>query len=128
MASLRRTIVGFVSCGFVLCLGLPNGAQAINNFAEELKELKSEQYADEQAGLAENEEDTAENTAKGLQTIYGEVLQIKHDKYLIRKYAGSVVRLHSDNNTQLNGSLTQGDRIVAKVNEQEVLLMIHSAQ
>ena len=126
MVSMLK-VIGVISCGFMLCLGVPNSAQAINNFAKELKELKSEQYADEQAGLAENEEDTA----KGLQTIYGEVLQIKHDKYLVRKYDGNVVRLQSDNNTQLNGGLTQGDRgdrIVAKVDDQGHALLIHPIQ
>ena len=124
MDSPRRIIVGLVSFGFLLCLGVPNSAQAINNFAEELKELKSEQYADGQAGLAENEEDTA----KGLQTIHGEILQIKHDKYLVRKYDGNVVRLHSDNNTQLSGKFTEGDRIVAKVDDQGHALLIHPIQ
>jgi len=120
MVSMLK-VIGVISCGFVLCLGVPNSAQAINNFAKELKELKSEQNAEEQADLAENEEDTA----KGLQTIYGEVLQIKHDTYLVRKYDGNVVRLHSDNNTQLSGSLTQGDRIEAKVDDQGHALLIH---
>jgi len=55
-------------------------------------------------------------------------LQVEPDKYLIRKYDGDVVRLHIDNKTQLSGSISQGDRIVAKVNEQEVALMIQSAQ
>ena len=107
-------------CGLVLFLGLPNSARAINNFAEELKELKSEQYADGQAGLAEKNEDTA----KGVQTIYGEVLQVKHNQYVVRKYDGDVVRIHTDNNPQLSGSLTQGDRIVAKVDDQKHALLI----
>jgi len=124
MASLRRTMVAFVSCGFVLCLGLPNGAQAINNFAEELKELKGKQNVDGQAGLAERDEEITEDSL----TTYGEVLQIKHDKYLVRKYDGDVVRLHIDNNTQLSGSLTQGDRIVAKVDDYGHALMIHLLQ
>lgn len=124
MVSLRRTIVGLVSCGFVLCLGLPNSVQAINNFAEELKELKSEHNADGQAGLAERDEEAA----KGFHTNYGEVLQIKHNEYLVRKYDGDVVRLHIDNNTQLSRSLTQGDRIVAKVDDHGHALLIHPLQ
>jgi hypothetical protein len=120
MVSILK-FIGVISCGFVLCLGLPNCAQAINNFAEELQELKSEQNADGQTGLTEKDEETA----RGIQTIYGEVLRIKHDKYLVRKYDGNVVRLHIDNNTQLNGNLTQGDRIVAKVIDQKHALLIH---
>lgn len=113
-------VIGAMSCGLVLFLGVPNSAQAINNFAEELKKSKSEQYADGQAGLAEK----AEESSKGLQTIYGEVLQVKHYQYVVRKYDGDVVRLHTDNNTQLSGSLTLGDRIVAKVDDQKHALLI----
>jgi len=38
------------------------------------------------------------------------------------------VRLHIDNKTEVNGSISQGDRIVAKVNDQDVALMVQSAQ
>jgi hypothetical protein len=113
-------VIGAMSCGVVLFLGLPNSAQAINNVAEELKELKSEQHADGQAGRAKKEEEAA----KGIQTIYGEVLQVKHNQYVVKKYDGNVVRLDTDNNTQLSGSLTQGDRIVAKVVYQKHALLI----
>ena len=123
MVSMLKAI-GVISCGLVLCLGVPTSTQAINNFAKELRELKSEQYADGQAGLAEKEEEAA----KGLQRIHGEVLQIKHDKFLVWKYDGNVVRVQSDINTQLNGSLTQGDRIVVKVDNQGHAFLIHPIQ
>jgi hypothetical protein len=124
MNSNRKTFL-LVSGAFVLCLGLPNLAPAINNFAEEL-EIKQE--SKNQGGASGPAEKDAE-AAKGITTIHGEVLQVEPDKYLIRKYDGDVVRLHIDNNkTQLSGSISQGDRIVAKVNEQEVVLMIQSAQ
>ena len=124
MVFLRREIVGLVSCGLVLFLSLPNTAQAINNFAEELKELKTEQRADGQAGLGMN----VEATLKASHTMYGEVLQVNHDKFLVRKYDGDVVRLHIDNNTQLSERLTQGDRIVAKVDDQRDVLLIEPIQ
>lgn len=124
MVSVRGKIVGLVSCGFVLCLSLPNSAQAINNFAEELNEVKTEQHAGGQSNLAEKDE----ATLKGSPTIYGEILQVKHDKYLVRKYDGDVVRVHIDNNTQLNERLIQGDRIVAKVDDQRHVLLIERIQ
>jgi hypothetical protein len=124
MVFLRREIVGLVFCGLVLFLSLPNSAQAINNFAEELKELKTEQRADGQAGLGVNDE----ATLKAPHTMYGEVLQVNHDKFLVRKYDGDVVRLHTDNNTQLSERLTQGDRIVAKVDDQRDVLLIEPIQ
>ena len=72
MVSLRRNVVGLVSCGFALCLSVPNSAQAINNFARELNEVKSEQRSDRQAALAEKEKEASQ----GIQTIYGEILQV----------------------------------------------------
>jgi len=127
MKSNRKKFL-LVSGAFVLCLGLPNLAPAINNFAEELEEQQIKQESKNQGGASGPAEKDAE-AAKGITTIHGEVLQVEPDKYLIRKYDGDVVRLHIDNNkTQLSGSISQGDRIVAKVNEQEVVLMIQSAQ
>ena len=127
MKSNRKKFL-LVSGAFVLCLGLPNLAPAINNFAEELEEQQIKQESKDQGGAPGLAEKDAE-AAKGIITIHGEVLQVGPDKYLIRKYDGDVVRLHIDNNkTQLSGSISQGDRIVAKVNEQEVVLMIQSAQ
>jgi uncharacterized protein YdeI (BOF family) len=120
MVSVRGKIVGLVSCGFVLCLSLPNSALAINNFAEELNEVKTEELAGGQTGLAQRDE----ATLNGPHTIYGEVLQVKHDKYLVRKYNGDVIRVQIDNNTQVNERLTQGDRIVAKVDDQRHVLLI----
>ena len=111
----------------MLCLGLPNIAPAIDNFTEELTEQKVEREAQRQGdlpGLAEKDEDAA----KGLHTIYGEVLQVQHDKYLVKKYDGDVVRLHIDNNTLVSGNVSQGDRIMAKVNDQEVALRIQPAK
>jgi len=109
MVSLPK-IIGMLSCGVVLCLGLPNNGQAINNYAQQ---LKMERYADRQSTKID------EQTAKGLQTIYGELLQVRHNQYLVRKYDGDIVRLHVDSTTQRTGRLTQGDRIVATVDDKE---------
>ena len=124
MVSLRRNVVGLVSCGFALCLSVPNSAQAINNFARELNEVKSEQRSDRQAALAEKEKEASQ----GLQTIYGEILQVKHEKYLVRKYNGDVVRLQIDHDTELSGRLAQGDRVVAQVDEQRYVFLIQPIQ
>ena len=124
MITPRRNVVGLVSCWFALCLSVPHSAQAINNFARELNEVKSEQRLDGQVGLVEKDEEAS----KGLHTLYGEVLQVKHEKYLVRKYNGDVVRLQIDDNTEFNGNLTQGDRIVAKVDEERHVLLIQSVQ
>jgi hypothetical protein len=119
-----RKIFLLVPGAFVLCLGLPNVASAINNFAEELEEQKTEQgMQGDSPGLAEKKE----LAAKGISIVHGEVLGVEPDKYLVRKYDGDIVRLQIDQKTQVSGPVRQGDRIVAKVNDQEVALTITSA-
>jgi uncharacterized protein YdeI (BOF family) len=49
------------------------------------------------------------------QTIEGEVLLINSDHYVIRDLSGREVRLHIDKSTQLDGNLTPGDKVVARV-------------
>jgi hypothetical protein len=104
---------------------LPNLALAINNFAEELEEQQMKQEARDQEGLPGLSETEA---AEGIATIHGEVLQAEPDQYLIRKYDGDVIRLRIDDKTKMRGPLRQGDRIVAKVKDQEIALTIQSAQ
>jgi len=121
----KRKLFLLVPVTFVLVLGLPNVAPAINNFSEELEEQQMKQEARDQGGLPGLAETEA---AEGIVTIHGEVLQVEPDKYLIRKYDGDLVRLHIDDKTQMSGPIRQGDRVVAKVNDQEVALTIQSAQ
>jgi uncharacterized protein YdeI (BOF family) len=49
------------------------------------------------------------------QTIEGEVLRIHSDNYVIRDLTGREVRLHVDRTTKLDGNLTPGDKVVARV-------------
>ena len=49
------------------------------------------------------------------QTIEGEVLRINSDSYVIRDLSGREVRLHVDKSTKLDGNLTPGDKVVARV-------------
>ncbi len=49
------------------------------------------------------------------QTIEGEVLRINTDSYVIRDLSGREIRLHIDGTTKLDGNLTPGDKIVARV-------------
>jgi uncharacterized protein YdeI (BOF family) len=61
-----------------------------------------------------------ENVAPGValprpQTIEGEVLRVNPDNYVIRDLNGKEVRLHIDTTTKLDGNLTPGDKVVARV-------------
>jgi hypothetical protein len=49
------------------------------------------------------------------QTIEGEVLRVNSDNYVIRDLSGREVRLHVDSSTKLDGNLTPGDKVVARV-------------
>src|SRR5262249_40174010 len=84
MVSLPK-IIGLLSCGVALGLGVPNNGQEINNYAQQLKELRAERDADGQVNRP------VLNDEEG-QTIYGELLQVKHNQYLVRKYDGEIVR------------------------------------
>ena len=49
------------------------------------------------------------------QTIEGEVLRINSDSYLIRDLSGREIRIRVDRSTKLDGNLTPGDKVVARV-------------
>ena len=49
------------------------------------------------------------------QTIEGEVLRVNSDNYVIRDLSGRDVRLHVDSTTKLDGNLTPGDNVIARV-------------
>ena len=113
MVSIPK-VVGLMSCGFLLCLGLSNAAQA-DNAASAEDGMK--------AGL-KGEQDTL----KDGRTIEGEVLRVEGENYFVKEQDGKEVRLHTDKTTQKMGEIKQGDRIEAKVNDQNHALSMRSAQ
>ncbi len=123
MLSMLKAI-GALSCGFVLCVSLPNTTQAINNLAQELEQQEADEQADRLSGAVKQEKETP----TGAITVRGEVLRIKRNNYLIRKFTGDVEHLHLDDNTQKTETIRQGDRIVAKVDDQRHVLLIGPIQ
>jgi hypothetical protein len=121
MASILKAIAALL-CGCVLSLGVPNATLAINNLAKELEQQEADERVDRLSGTVKQEEATPE----GIHTVQGEVLRIKRDNYLIRKYTGDVVHLHLDENTVITGPVRQGNRIEAKVSDQGQVLQIHT--
>ena len=122
MVSISK-VVGLASCSFLLCFGLSNAAQAANaaSAADEMKsgQTSSDPMKGDQAKGSQSE---------GGKTIKGEVLRVEGDNYFVKGQDGKEVRLHIDQTTQKTGNVQQGDRIEAKVNDQNHALSIRSAQ
>ena len=123
MVSILK-VVGLISCGFLLCLGLSSAAQAGDaaSTADATKAGQSDMKAG-QAGL-KGEQDKM----KGGHTIMGEVLRVEGENYFVKGQDGKEVRLHTDKTTQKMGEINQGDRIEAKVNDQNHALSMRSAR
>ena len=131
MVSLLK-VVGVMSCGFLLCLGLSPAAQA-DNAASAQDEMKADQSDRRQGGQEAGEKqmnDRMEGSAsKGGKTIKGEVLRVEgNDNYFVKGQDGKEVRLHTDKTTQMLGEIKKGDRIEANVNDQNHVLSIRSAR
>ena len=131
MVSIPKA-VGVLSCGFLLCLGLSNAAQA-DNAASSADKLKADQSDRRQGGQEAGEKqmnDMEGGQSKGGKTIKGEVLRVEGDNYFVKGQDGKEVRLHIDETTQKarNINIEPGDQIEAKVNDQNHALSILSDQ
>ena len=103
MVSIPK-VVGVLSCGFLLCLGLSTAAHA-----------------------GQVDEDGASRLERA-KTIKGELLRVEYGEYVVKGKDGKEVRFTTDKMTQMMGQLKKGDRIEAKVNDQNHALSIRSAQ
>ena len=129
MVSIPKTI-GVLSCGVLLCLGLSNAAQA-DNAASSVDKLKADQSDRRQGGqeAGENQMNDMEGgQSKGGTSIKGEVLGVEGDNLLVKAKDGKEVRLQIDETTQKVRNIEPGERIEAKVNDQNHALWILSAQ
>ena len=129
MVSIPKTI-GVVSCGFLLCLGLSNAAQA-DNAASSADKLKAAQSDRRQGGQEAGEKqmnDMEGGQSEGSKTIKGEVLTVEGDNLLVKAQDGIEVRLHTDHTTQMARNIEPGERIEAEVTDQNHALSVLSAQ
>jgi hypothetical protein len=130
MVSISK-VVGVMSCGFLLCLGLSHAAQA-GNAAPTTDEMKADQ-SDRRQGGQEAGEKQMSDEMKGGQSkdgkmITGEVLRVESDIYFVKGQDGKEVRMYTDKTTIIMGNIRQGDRIEAKVNDEDHALSIRSAR
>src|SRR6267143_6125005 len=129
MVSIPKA-VGVLSCGFLLCLGLSNAAQA-DNAASAANKLKADQSDRRQGGQEAGEKqmnDMEGGESEGSKTIKGEVLSVECDNLFVKAQDGKVVRLQTDPTTQKARNIEPGERIEAKVNDQDHALAVLSAQ
>ena len=130
MGSILKTVM-LMSCGFLLCLGLSQVAQA-DNAAAVNDEMKVDQSDRRQGGQEAGEQQLKDpmkgSDAKGGKTIKGEVLRIEGDIYVIKGQDGKEVRLYTDKTTQMAKNIEPGYHIEAKVNDRNHALSILSEQ
>ena len=104
MVSILK-VVGVLSCGFLLCLGLSNVASSADK-------LNTGQSGGKMFTVADKDRFEAGKEIKG------EVVRVDGDNYIIREDSGSEVRIHVDATTEKKSKLMPkpGDHVLAKVN------------
>ena len=102
-------VVGVLSCGILLCLGLSNAASG----ADDIKVAEADQ-----------KEKAMQKPAGHI--IQGDVVRVDYGNYVVKQKDGTEVRLETDNTTQMMGQIRKGDRIVATVTDQNHALSIRS--
>ena len=126
MVSIPK-VAGVMSCGFLLCLGLSNVAQAGDAATDALKADQSDRrQGGQEAGERQMNDKMKGSDSQGGRTIEGEVLRVEGDNCFVRGQDGKEVRLHFDENTENPGNIKAGDRIQAKVDDQDHALSIRS--
>ena len=126
-------VVGVLSCGFLLCLGLSNAAEAEHAPAPS-DLMKTDSVTDRQGFQSDDDKQKNVNNEKGstraagAKTIKGELSRVEDGNYFVKVKDGKEVRLHTDKTTQMTGEIKKGDHIEAKVNDQNHALSIRSAK
>lgn len=95
-------VLRVLSCGVGLCLMLSQAAHA-----------------------APAVEEGATRLAQA-KVIKGDLVRIDYGDYLIKEKDGQEIRLHINKKTQMMGQLKKGDRVEAKVDDQNNALTIRS--
>ena len=130
MVSIPK-VVGLMSCGVLLCLGLSNAAQA-EHAPSPSDVMKTDRVDDRKGFQADDDKQKNEkmegSSAQGSKTIKGELFRIEGGNYFVKIKDGKEVRLHTDKTTQMTGEIKKGDRIEANVNDQHHALWIRSAK
>jgi len=73
-------------------------------------------------------DETGVSRLERAKTITGELVRVEYGEYFVKGQDGKEVRLTTDKTTQMMGQIKKGDRIEAKVNDQNHALSIREAQ
>jgi hypothetical protein len=125
-------LVGVLSCGLLLCLGLSNAARGEHSPSSS-DVMKTDSQSDSGLGF-QSDDDKQKNVdaMKGstrmedAKKITGELFRIKDGNYFVKVKGGKEVRLHTDKTTKMIGKIMKSDRIEAMVNDQNHALSIRS--
>ena len=105
MVSIPK-VVGVMSCGFLLCLGLSNVASSADKLNTGQSDKKMFTVSDK------------DNFEAGKE-VKGEVVRVEGEKYFVREDSGNVVQMHVDATTAKRSPMGKpGDHVIAKVNAQ----------
>lgn len=108
-------VVGVLSCGFLLCLGLSHAAQT--NFASSATEGMKP------GGQVDQNDMTLQRQSH---VIQGDVLRMEGGHYVVKQKDGKEVRVATDPTTRITRQIKNGDRVVANVDDQNRTLWITS--
>ena len=129
MVSIRK-VVGILSCGFLLCLGISNAVQAEHEPAPS-DVMKTDSVTDRQGFQSDDDKQKhgvrESSRAGGEKTIQGELSRVEKGNYFVTVKEGEEVRVHTDKTTKMMGKIKKGDRIEAKVNDQSHALSMRKA-
>jgi uncharacterized protein YdeI (BOF family) len=130
MVSIPK-LIGALSCGLLLCLGLSKAAQA-EHAPSASDVMKTDSQSDRQGFQSDDDKQTKDKMAsprvEAAKTITGELVRVKDGNYFVKMKSGKEVRMHTDKTTQMAGEVKKGDRIEAKMNAQNHALSIRSTQ
>lgn len=112
MVSISK-IFGLMSCGLLLWLDLSHTAQAVSAASRPASQSDPLERKGGQVGGH-----TAREKLKVDHRIEGELLRVEGKDYFVMGKDGQEIRLQSDPTTRKIGNISQGNRIVATVNDQ----------
>jgi len=126
MVSIPK-VVGFLSCSFLLCLGLSNAAQA-EHPPSPSDVMKTDKTSDRQGFQSDDDHQknvkSERSNAEGSKTVKGELTRVEDANYFVKGKDGKEVRLHTDKTTKMKGDIKKGDQIEAMVTDQNHALSI----